>query len=127
MTYKQIMMTTPDRSLCEPARVSGRRHEGKFKCNAREAGDNPYGPRVFLPPPPHPLHPLSTSPNRPAEDEKEPSCPRRSLCSSPRGRLRGKEKGWGGCGRGGEKLLGPYVVFSAPPASHLHLKRLPDN
>src|SRR5580704_9032836 len=81
MTYKQIMMTTPDRSLCEPARVSGRRHEGKFKCNAREAGDNPYGPKVFLPPPPHPLHPLSASPNRPRRKAKQ-----RSICVGFRAR-----------------------------------------
>jgi hypothetical protein len=32
--------------------------------------------------------------------------------------VRGKGDGWGGCGRGGKKLLGPYVVLPAPPALH---------
>ena len=38
------------------------------------------------------------------------------------GRLRGKGDGWGGCGRGGKKLLGPDMVLPAPPALHLDLK-----
>ena len=30
------------------------------------------------------------------------------------GNVEGKRKGVGGCGRGGEKLLGPYMVFPRP-------------
>jgi hypothetical protein len=35
------------------------------------------------------------------------------------GRLRGKGDGWGGCGSGGKKLLGPDMVLPAPTALHL--------
>src|SRR5580658_479730 len=44
---------------------------------------------------------------------------------SPRGRLRGKGDGWGGCGRGGKKPLGPYLVLSAPPALHFAFESAP--
>src|SRR5580704_3695974 len=60
-------------------------------------------PRFFSRLPPHPLHPLSTSPNRPAQKAGGEDA-YRFFCV---GRL--GEKEMGGCGRGGKKLLGPYV------------------
>jgi hypothetical protein len=44
-----------------------------------------------------------------------------STSSSGNWTVRGKGDGWGGCGRGGKKLLGPYMVLPAPPALHLYL------
>jgi hypothetical protein len=84
--------------------------------------DNPYGPKVFLPPPPHPLHPLSASPNRPPLRQNA-GADVQIFAFSSRGRLSGKGDGWGGCGRGGKELLGPYMVLPAPPALHFAFKR----
>jgi hypothetical protein len=69
---------------------------------------------------PHPLHPFSASPNRPAQ---RPVGDAFGFFSLP-WTVRGKGDGWGGCGRGGKKLLGPYMVLLAPPALHLQLKTI---
>src|SRR5271165_2505256 len=71
-------------------------------------------------PPPFP------SPGIPGEGKKRDRASKARIAIFPAaGRLRGKGKGMGGCGREGEKLLGPYVVFPFPPALHSAFSRAP--
>src|SRR5580700_10460681 len=65
-------------------------------------------PKVFLPPPPHPLHPLSLPLTVHPQRQRAGNFVNRSHFSV--GTVEGKRRGSGGAGAR-EKLLGPYVVL----------------
>jgi len=87
----------------------------------RRGGGKPYkAPKVFPPPLPHPPHPLSFSPQRLSREYENEKTVLPSFLRA--GRLGEVERGWRGCGGGGRKTLGPYMVFPRPSCIAFVLK-----
>ena len=123
-TSGRVLLQTFQRSFAPTAGLvsnsSTLRRSFESPCNAGGAGKNHIRPQEFFPRPSrtHPT-PFPFPLNRPLEERGTllANAPAFSLQSWT---VRGRERGWRGCGGGGRKTLGPYGLSPASPALHLN-------